>query len=93
MRVGDGWRLSPAFDVNPNPDKDHHVLAIDERDPSPHSSVLLATTDYYRLSKKAVGPIVDQVRAAVHGWERHAGALRARNADISLMQGVIDAGR
>lgn len=93
MRAGDGWQLAPAFDVNPNPDKDHHVLAIDEADPSPDSRVLLATADYYRLTKKAVGPVVDQVRAAVSGWEQHACDLGARSDEVALMQGVIDAGR
>lgn len=72
MRVGDGWQLPPAFDVNPNLDKGHHVLAIDDRDPSPDSSLLLATADYYRLSKKAVGVVVEHVRAAVRGWEKRA---------------------
>lgn len=93
MRRGDGWQLSPAFDVNPNPDKDHHVLVIDEGDASPDSGVLFATADYYRLNKKAVGQIADQVRTAVHGWERHARALGAKSGEIALMQGVIDAGR
>ncbi len=93
LRVGDGWQLSPAFDVNPNPDKDHHVLAIDDADPSPDSGVLLATADYYRLTKKAVGPIVDQVRTAVNGWEQRARDLRTQSGEIALMQGVIDAGR
>ena len=93
LRVGDGWQLSPAFDVNPNPDKDHHVLAIDEADPSPDSRVLFATADYYRLTKKTLGPIVDQVRAAVSGWEQLAHDLGAPSGEIALMQGVIDAGR
>jgi serine/threonine-protein kinase HipA len=93
MRMGDGWQLSPAFDVNPNPDKDHHVLAIDEGDSSPDSSVLLATADYYRLTKKKIGPIVDQVRTAVRSWEQHARVLGARSGEIALMQSVIDSGR
>lgn len=93
MRAGDGWQLSPAFDVNPNPDKDHHVLAIDDRDPSPDSSLLLATADYYRLSKKAVGAVVEHVRAAVRGWEKRARTLGVPQSETSLMQAVIDPDR
>jgi serine/threonine-protein kinase HipA len=85
--------LSPAFDVNPNPDKDHHVLAIDARDPSPDSSVLLATADFYRLSRKALGTVVEEVRAVVRGWEDRARALGALPGEIALMQAVIDADR
>jgi serine/threonine-protein kinase HipA len=93
MRAGDGWQLSPAFDVNPNPDKDHHVLAIDDRDPSPDSSLLLATADYYRLSKRAVGGVAEHVRAAVRGWESRARALGAPLSEVALMQAVIDPDR
>ena len=93
MRAGDGWQLSPAFDVNPNPDKDHHVLAIDDRDPSPDSSLLLATADYYRLSKKAADAVAEHVRAAVRGWEKRARALGAPLNETALMQAVIDPDR
>lgn len=93
LRMGEGWQLSPAFDVNPNPDKDHHVLAIDEHDPSPNSDRLIATTDYYRLTKQAAAAVVDQVRAAVRDWPVRARLLGARPGDIALMQGVIDDAR
>ncbi|MBA2077353.1 HipA domain-containing protein [Rhodanobacter sp. PCA2] len=93
LRAGDGWQLSPAFDVNPNPDKDHHVLAIDDRDPSPDSRLLLATADYYRLSAKAADAIAGQVRAAVRDWQQRARALGASLGGIALMQAVIDPDR
>lgn len=90
MRAGDGWQLSPAFDVNPNPDKDYHVLAINEADPSPDSGLLLATATYYRIPKKETSAIVGQVRDAVRGWEARARALGASGNDIARMQAVID---
>ncbi len=93
LRVGDGWQLSPAFDVNANPDKDHHVLAIDDRDTSPDSRLLLATADYYRIPKKSVDVVAGQVRTAVRGWERRARALGAPSGEIALMQTVIDPDR
>lgn len=93
LRAGDGWVLSPAFDVNPNPHKDHHVLAIDEADPSPDSEPLLATIEYYRLDKQHADTIAEEVRSAVRGWEKRARALGATQAEIGLMRGVIDAER
>lgn len=93
LRAGDGWQLSPAFDVNPNPDKDHHVLAIDDQDPSPDSGLLLATAEYYRLPRKTVGDVVEDVRAALRGWEKRARALGAAPSEIALMQAVIDPDR
>ena len=93
LRAGDGWQLSPAFDVNPNPDKDHHVLAINEADPSPDTGLLLATADYYRVPKKDVGKIAGHVRDAVRGWETRARALGASGNEISRMRAVIDPDR
>jgi serine/threonine-protein kinase HipA len=93
LRAGDGWRLSPAFDVNPNPDKDHHVLAIDDRDATPDSSLLLATATYYRIRGKALTTVVEQVRNAVRTWEQRARALGAPPSEIALMHAVIDPDR
>lgn len=93
LRVGDGWELAPAFDVNPNPHKDHHVLAINEADPSPDSGLLLAMTDYYRLDKQRSKAVVDQVRAAVCRWEGVAMSHGASGSEAALMRAIIDAER
>lgn len=93
LRVGDGWQLCPAFDVNPNPDKDHHVLAINEADPSPDSSLLLDTADYYRLRPAAATAVAEQVRGALRDWERVARELGAPAAEVARMQSVIDVDR
>ncbi|KAF1690755.1 type II toxin-antitoxin system HipA family toxin [Pseudoxanthomonas koreensis] len=90
LRTGDGWQLSPAFDVNPDPDKDYHVLAINEADPSPDSGLLLATAAYYRIPKKETSAIARQVRDAVRGWDTRARALGASGNDIARMQAIID---
>ena len=90
LRVGNGWTLSPAFDVNPNPDKSSHVLSIDGADASPDSSLLLATAAFYRLKLSAANAIALQVRNAVRGWELKAKALGLSRGEIALMQGVID---
>jgi serine/threonine-protein kinase HipA len=93
LREGNGWVLSPAFDVNPNPDKGAHVLSIDGDDASPDSGLLLATTEFYRLKPKAAQAIEREVRGAVSGWEKRAKALGLRGAEIEQMRQVIDAQR
>lgn len=93
LRVGNGWTLSPAFDVNPNPDKSVHVLAIDGSDATPDSGLLMATADFYRLSPKVASVIEQQVRHAVRDWETKAKKLGLRNSEIDLMQEVINPNR
>lgn len=93
LRADDGWRLSPAFDVNPNVDRDQHVLAIDERDASPDSSVLMKVADFYRLDKRRAADIAAQVRDAVRTWQARARAAGATGREIDLMRAVIDSER
>jgi serine/threonine-protein kinase HipA len=90
LRESNGWVLSPVFDVNPNPDKDDHVLAINENDTSPDPALLLETAPYYRLDTAAVQAIQLQVRTAIRGWEAQARKLGIPASEIDLMGAVID---
>src|SRR5262249_28745027 len=56
-RTSRGWRLAPAFDVNPNPDKDDHALALDEHSHSPSIAAVRKTCTLYRLSTGAAARI------------------------------------
>lgn len=93
LRQGNGWVLSPAFDVNPNPDKNDHVLTLDGDDASPDPSVVMATRDFYRLSAAQAKQVEGQVREAVRGWEALAQQMGLRNAEIDLMRNVIEPDR
>jgi serine/threonine-protein kinase HipA len=48
-----GWRLAPAFDVNPNIDKAEHVLNIDDMDNRPDLQTALSTAAFYGLTAAA----------------------------------------
>jgi serine/threonine-protein kinase HipA len=45
-----GWRLAPAYDLNPSTTKDHHVLALDESSTEPDLGTVLATAAYYKVT-------------------------------------------
>ena len=93
LRQPSGWVLSPAFDVNPNPDKDVHVLALDDADPTPDSRMLIAQHAYYRLDIARANCIAADVRTAVRPWQQIAKAAAANRLEISLMSAVIDPDR
>ncbi len=84
-----GWRLAPAFDVNPNLDKEAHVLNIDDADNRPSLDTVLATAAFYRLPPEHAKKIIAQVVSVVSGWE--SAALRAgiARADIALSASAI----
>ena len=51
-----GWRLSPMFDVNPNPDGSEHALDMGD---------LFEDAAYYRLTRKEATAHYSEMRAAV----------------------------
>jgi serine/threonine-protein kinase HipA len=93
LRGPNGWMLSPAFDINPNPDKADHALAIDEADPAPATASLIASREYYRLTSARVTQIEAQVRGVVSTWKEHAQTLGIPRKEIETFDHVIVPGR
>lgn len=83
--VADGWRLAPAYDLNPNIDRAHHQLAIDTSDPTPDVSLALATAEFYGLSAGQAGEILQRVRHAAGQWRAMAMTHRLSRAEIELL--------
>lgn len=85
----DGWRLAPAYDMNPNLAKSEHALRIDDRDASPDIDVALSTARYYSLNPREAQSILEEVRHAVGGWRRFATALKISKSDIEIMSAAF----
>lgn len=86
-----GWRLAPAFDMNPNIDKAEHVLNIDDTDNRANLQTVLTTAAFYGLTQERGKQIVEEVASAVDGWKnlaRHAGIARG---DVELTVGAFSA--
>jgi len=78
LRSPAGWRLAPAFDMNPSFKKDEHVLALNLECRLPDLDVVLSTADYYRLSLGEAESIVVKVCKVVGKWKAHAKRLGLR---------------
>lgn len=89
LRGQSGWMLSPAFDINPNPDKAEHALAIDEADPTPTTATLIASRDYYRLGQAKVRQIENEIRGVVASWKAEAARLGIAGREIAALDPVI----
>ncbi len=79
-----GWRLSPAFDVNPSIDTANHVLNIDDVDNRPSLDTVLATAAFYRLTPTQAKALVSDVVRVVAAWKAVARRARIASADIDL---------
>lgn len=86
-----GWRLSPAFDLNPNIDKAEHVLNIDDMDNRPSLQTVLDTAVFYGLGQARARQVVEEVASAIDGWRTTARRLGISGADIELMAAAFSA--
>lgn len=71
LHAGHGrWRLSPVFDVNPDPSPGTTRLAtsIDGSDDRASLAAALSVADVFRLGPDAAAVVVAEVRAAVGRW-------------------------
>jgi serine/threonine-protein kinase HipA len=71
LRQAGGWRLSPAYDLNPRPTDVKpriHALAINETDQDASLDTALSIAAYFRLGKSEASAIAKEVGTAVAGW-------------------------
>lgn len=90
-----GWRLSPAYDMNPTPiEIKAHVLstAIDFDDTSASLETAMAVSKDFRLSKNKASEIIKEVGAAVKKWREVASdvGLSKRECDRMTSAFVYD---
>lgn len=79
-----GWQLAPAFDVNPNIDKEDHVLNIDDSDNRPSVETVLSTAEFYGLSATDADTVADKLATTVQGWRKLAADTGIARADVEL---------
>jgi serine/threonine-protein kinase HipA len=82
--TSDGWRLAPAFDVNPNIEKAAHVLNLDETDNRPSLETVIDTSEWYSLSKDRGAKIVYEITQETRQWRQRAAGANIARADIEL---------
>lgn len=80
----EGWRLSPAFDLNPIIDKAEHVLAIDDSSHDPDISIAVSTHSFYRLNSTEANAIVRETLEVVANWKALASREGISAADIEI---------
>ncbi|MBZ8139690.1 HipA domain protein [Rubrivivax gelatinosus] len=91
IRTATGWRLAPAFDVNPNPAKAEHALTLDGQSAAPELARVVATAELYRLRAGEAAGIVGKVRSALAGWREAAERHGLGRPEVQRMESVIQA--
>lgn len=88
-----GWRLSPAYDLNPVPiDMKPRVLttAIDFDDATASLKLALEVAPYFELAPREARRIAAEVGRAVATWRRVAAKLGLKRAEIDRMASAFE---
>jgi serine/threonine-protein kinase HipA len=87
-----GWRLSPAFDINPNPVSGPRELAcaIDDADPTATVANIRRVAPYFRVDEHQASRILQDVGAAVSRWRDVAERCGLTEADCDVMAPAFD---
>lgn len=89
----DGWRLAPAYDVNPVPaDIKPRILAtaIDLDDGTASFDLAMAVAEYFGLTATEARGIAGEVGRAVADWRNVADAVGLTSTEINRMVSAFD---
>ena len=84
---GDKWQLSPAFDINPNPEPGPKELtcAIDEYDSAATVANLYKVSEHFRLDAASARAMLTEVVTSTQRWRKVARHLGLSGAEIEHM--------
>ena len=81
----EGWVLSPAYDMNPDPYADGLKLNISDVENAQDLGLALEVADYFRVNAKRARAIIEEVVACVKGWRPLAETLKIASEEIERM--------
>lgn len=93
LREPGGWRLAPAYDLNPMPvdvKPRHHALTLDETDDEASLDTCLSVAGAFGLKQLQAKAIAGAVGEAVSHWRAVAAASGLTGAQVERMASAFD---
>ncbi len=88
----DGWKISPLFDVNPNPQGHGLSLNISQHDNSCSFELAVAQAGYFGIASCEADKLVAEAKRVVGGWEALAKRLAVDKASIEFIRPAFKTG-
>jgi len=85
----EGWKLSPAYDLNPSIDKDGLALNIDMHNNALDYDLAKSVGEHFRLNESQMNNIIAEVLASVKKWEVLAKEIGISRAEQELMRSAF----
>jgi len=87
--TGQGWVLSPAYDLNPSVEKNGLALNIDMDDNSLNLELAKSVGIYFRLNESDMNNIIHQIQKEVSQWQKIASDIGISRGAQELMAGAF----
>ena len=84
-----GWRLSPAYDINPSIDKEGLALNIDTTDNALSFELAKSVGIFFQLSNHQMNEIINEVTTAKKKWKKIADKIGISKQEQELMSSAF----
>lgn len=86
------WRLSPAFDINPFPERVRELKTWISEETGPDATIeaLLSVTEYFRLPPSRARQILSEVEHAVSRWREFGRSLGIPSIELDLFADAFE---
>jgi serine/threonine-protein kinase HipA len=85
-----GWRLSPAYDINPSIDKNELSLNIDTHNNTLDYELAKSVGEYFQLENNEMDCIINEVKKAVSKWKEIAQQIGISRNEQELMKSAFN---
>lgn len=72
LLMPDGWKLSPVYDLNPEPEGTGLTLNISEHDNALEFDLALSVADYFRVKQSKAKSIIQEITLITDQWNKIA---------------------
>jgi len=87
---GRSWRLSPAYDMNPNTEKSGLAIPITDKESAIDLSLALETADFYRIHKSEAKILVHDIcKTVADNWRFLAAKYGISNQEQEYMESAF----
>lgn len=85
LLTGEGWRLSPAFDINPSIDKQGLSLNIDMDSNALDFDLARSVGEFFMLDLPSMDKIISEVGYVVSDWRKYANSTGIPKTEQEMM--------
>ncbi len=89
LLTSNGWKLSPAYDVNPTEKGIGLSLNISEDDNSLDFELCISVADYFRWKKEDAVNYINRTKKTVSQWKKRANAMNISSAEQVMMESAF----